>query len=697
MADKRREQVTPKTHSLDKKRRSTLITTVLCALVVLAALAMTQAAPAATLPDVETAFWSRNWRMLDTLAGNEHRSLDVTLTLPHSFTPKEKSLYLNALWTQGRYGEGLAVLGSVSGDLPPELRPYASMLQVLGLERTDRSQEAYEIGAPLWENAPPSVRYYLAYAMGRLSQELEKPAEATTWYRRMLELAPDRKRRMPALIAMIDLPGVTEDEAAALLIDAPSNQKALSICRGMPRGKNGKAEYALGYNAYITKKYAEAMQHLELASADKTYGEAALYYHGYAAYREKNDEAAYRSWSGIARTGFDYPQRSVTRLIALAGRGKRTDVLALLGEIAEKREKDYPELAADALVGLIQLGDENMAGEAEKKLFSSHSTSNQAATIRWDRGWRAWKSGDAKMAFEQWSQGYSNGIQNRELASRLLYWQTKALEKLNSPVAAKRVKKQLVDNYPAEYHTFLASPDGGIRPEAIPKSYDSGSTLEEWGFVTYARIEAAAESMIKPNVQSLYRSIRLSHWEGDYSSGVRAFSLLQRQIPASELAGAELLKNYYPKAFEQEVRAAAKRTGLDAAIIWGIMRQESLYEPDVTSSAGAYGLMQLMPATGRSEAQKLKMDENAYRQPATNILLGANHMVGLLARFKDIPRSLAAYNAGGTPVTRWSQDGVPDMEAWIEEIGYRETRGYVKAVLRNVNAYKLIYGEASGK
>ena len=680
---------------------ATLRTSFLTALAIV--LLVAGCAAAAPLPDVGTAFWSRNWKMLDTLAGNEERSpdkRDKELSLPPSLTPREKSLYLNALWTQGRYEEGLLVLDIVSDDLPPELLPYSSMLRVLGMERTDRKREAHEAGAELWDNAPLSVRYYLAYAMGRLSETLEHGEETMIWYRRMLELAPDRKRRMPALLKMIDLPGVTADEATALLIDAPSNQKALAVCRKIfdePSGTNTKVEYALGYNAYITKKYAEAMKHLELASADKSYGEAAQYYHGYAAYREKKDEAAYKSWSRIALSGFDYPQRSVARLITLASRSKRQAVIKLLGEVAERREKDYPELAADALVGLIRLGGERTAGEAEKKLFASHSATAQAATIRWERGWRAWKAGDTKTAYGQWSEGYSEEIPNRELASRLLYWQTKALQKLGSPVAAERVKQELVRNYPAEYHTFLASPDGGIRQAAVPKSYDRASTLEEWGFVTYARIEAAAESLVKPDVQSLYRSIRLSHWEGDYSSGVRAFSILQRHIPAPELASSELLKNWYPPAFEPEVRAAARRTGLDAAIVWGIMRQESLYEPDVTSSAGAYGLMQLMPATGRSEARKMKLDEEAYKQPATNILLGANHMVGLLARFKDIPRSLAAYNAGGTPVTRWSKGGVPDMEAWIEDIGYRETRGYVKAVLRNINVYKQIYREAASK
>ena len=122
-----------------------------------------------------------------------------------------------------------------------------------------------------------------------------------------------------------------------------------------------------------------------------------------------------------------------------------------------------------------------------------------------------------------------------------------------------------------------------------------------------------------------------------------------------------------------------------------MIRQESLYEPDVTSSAGAYGLMQLMPATAREEAKKLEMPPDSYKTPAGNVLLGANHLAGLFARFKDAPRSLAAYNAGGTPVTRWSAQPIADMTEWVEDIAYAETRGYVKAVLRNIEAYRLLY------
>lgn len=657
-------------------------------------------ADAAAPQTMYDAFWARNWRAMDAVSADiAARSKDLRAP---KLTARDKSLYLNGLWLQSRYAEGVAVLDSIQPDFPDELKPYGRMFTVLGLERTGRKEAAAAAGEALWNDAPEGVKYYLAYAMGRISRDLSKDADAMTWFRRMLELAPDRKRRLQALNQMIALPGMTPVEAATMLIDAPSNAKAKAACDKVPKGTSSRVEYALGYNAYVNKKYETAMTHLRLASADVAYGEAAQYYHGYAAYREKKNDTAYKSWERIALTGNDYPQRSVARLTTLASRGKKPQVVALFKKVAETRT-DYPELAADALVGIIRLGEGAEVTAAEKKLFGEYGATNQAATARWEKGWRAWKAKNYKEAEAQWSAGHSLAIPSRELGARLLYWQSRALEKLKSPEAATRVRVSLVDNYPAEYHTFLVSPDGGIRDTRVPKSYNDANLLEDWGFITYARLDAAYRTMDKPDkekkpeVTDLYRVVRLSSWEGDHSFAVRAFATLARNIPATELASARLLRYNFPKAFEADVDAASKKTGLDRAVIWGIMRQESLYEPDVTSVAGAYGLMQLMPGTAKGEAERMKMGANAWRTVSGNIMLGANHMVGLLARFKETPLALAAYNAGGTPVTRWSKDGIPDMTEWIEDIGYPETRGYVKAVLRNINVYNHLYPKPKPK
>jgi soluble lytic murein transglycosylase len=379
----------------------------------------------------------------------------------------------------------------------------------------------------------------------------------------------------------------------------------------------------------------------------------------------------------------------------LAGRAGKDKIIDLLQKVAAAREIDYPEVAADALSAIIRLGDAKSAREAENTLFTIHAATSQAATIRWERGWKAWKDGLYRTAYEHWSSGYDPGIKNAELASRLLYWQSRALEKLNSPVASKRVKNQLVENYPAEYYAFLVSPDGGIRISPVPENLIVSSDLDDWGFVTYARLDGAnitADSATSADAPALYRTSRLALWEDDFSSSVRASFVLQRVITPAEFSSSELLKLSYPKAFESYVTAASKKTGVAPEIIWGVMRQESLYEPDIASRVGAYGLMQLMPATAREEAGKMALSADAYLRPADNVMLGANHLAGLFARFDEAPLSLAAYNAGGSPVSRWSKSPITDMAEWVEDIAYRETRGYVKAVLRNIEVYKSLYG-----
>jgi soluble lytic murein transglycosylase len=652
--------------------------------------------PANASGDMESAFWARDWGAMDNIYGEALSGDVIPNTLP-SLSSREKSIYANALWLQSRHEESIAVFESILHDFPDDLRAYADMMLVLGTERTKRKEEAFGRGRALWDSDPPeNMRYYIAYAMARLSGDMSMEEESLIWFRRMYELAPDKKHALQALSQIIGLGGANPDDAAAMLINSPADAKALALLKDVPAGTNGLVEYALGYRAYIGKKYGEAMAHFELASRDITYGEAARYHQAYSAYYEKKDDTAYTLWSGLVLTGFDYPQRSVRRLETLAGRGKKSEITELFKKAASARESDYPAVAADALTALMRIGEPSEAREAERILFTTHASSSQATAIRWERGWDAWKKGRYRDAYDQWSAGYSPDIENAEMASRLLYWQMRALEKLKSPVAAERVKKQLTSEWPAEYYTFLVAPDGGINFETVPEKYVISGDLAEWGFVSSAQLESSnitAANVTSGDIPLLRNSVLLAIWNGEFSSAARTFSIMRRVLPKSELASPELLKMSYPQAFKASVEAASEKTGTPREVIWGVMRQESLYEPDVTSSAGAYGLMQLMPATARGESKKMSLSADAYLRPSDNILLGANHLTGLFARFKHAPLALAAYNAGGSPVSRWSKSPIKDMAEWVEDIAYRETRGYVKAVLRNIEVYKLLYAE----
>lgn len=116
--------------------------------------------------------------------------------------------------------------------------------------------------------------------------------------------------------------------------------------------------------------------------------------------------------------------------------------------------------------------------------------------------------------------------------------------------------------------------------------------------------------------------------------------------------------------FRDLVEQAARRYGLDPALVDAVVRAESGYDPQATSPAGAVGLMQLMPATARALGVADPYD------PAQNVEGGVRYLRGLLDRFGDVALALAAYNAGPGAVVQFG--GMPP---------YRETRAYVERVL----------------
>jgi soluble lytic murein transglycosylase len=141
----------------------------------------------------------------------------------------------------------------------------------------------------------------------------------------------------------------------------------------------------------------------------------------------------------------------------------------------------------------------------------------------------------------------------------------------------------------------------------------------------------------------------------------------------------------YPLPFDREVKAAAKLTDVEPHLIYGVLRQESLYRSDAVSSAGAYGLLQMLPATARRTAQHFERPRPSTSDlfnPATNVTLGAGQLRILLDRFGgQTAVALAGYNAGPGAASRWLPTQAVDPDIWIENIPYNETRGYVQRVL----------------
>jgi soluble lytic murein transglycosylase len=148
----------------------------------------------------------------------------------------------------------------------------------------------------------------------------------------------------------------------------------------------------------------------------------------------------------------------------------------------------------------------------------------------------------------------------------------------------------------------------------------------------------------------------------------------------------DALELRFPVAFYDEVMRQAHGKSLSYAWVYAIIRQESAFQTDAVSSAGALGLMQLLPGTARDMAKKQQIslsNDAAILDPVTNIRLGAAYLEHLLGRFEgNHILATVAYNAGPTRAKRWAgQFGCLPPDVWVELIPFQETRDYVQRVM----------------
>lgn len=167
------------------------------------------------------------------------------------------------------------------------------------------------------------------------------------------------------------------------------------------------------------------------------------------------------------------------------------------------------------------------------------------------------------------------------------------------------------------------------------------------------------------------------------------------KLAAFTIAKAEYwqdLELRFPIAYSQEINNHALKQNLDPALVFGLIRQESVFDELAGSNVGARGLMQIMPATGRQIARQLqepwRSDMSLY-EPETNIKYGTFYYKQLLDKFNgQAALAAAGYNAGPGRVIQWLPDKPMAMDIWIETIPFNETRQYVAMVLSNALFYQ---------
>jgi soluble lytic murein transglycosylase len=291
-----------------------------------------------------------------------------------------------------------------------------------------------------------------------------------------------------------------------------------------------------------------------------------------------------------------------------------------------------------------------------------------------------------------------------------LYWAARSWERAGKKDKAGAAYRTVLDEKPDGFYAYLAERRAGLTarppiavsvqtpeaplPETVMKAFTRALELKRAGLADFAVAE------ITLSVESAEPSVQLAILPqlleiGAYTQALRtSLSLYRRKL----LDENQLYPYIYPRAFESVVVPQATEREIDPYFVYSLMRQESLFNERAVSPAAAYGLMQLLLSTARRMATKAgagEIDVEDLFSPEMNVRLGTEYLADLGERFDNDPvLMLAGYNAGEKAAERWRERGKGlELDEFIEKISYRETRAYVKKVLRNYRNYLRLYGE----
>ena len=193
---------------------------------------------------------------------------------------------------------------------------------------------------------------------------------------------------------------------------------------------------------------------------------------------------------------------------------------------------------------------------------------------------------------------------------------------------------------------------------------------------------------------------------GRSKTGTERFNLvrggittMRRAYPQFLAAGGEELPRdvlvvIFPLMYSDLIAKYSAINGLDPYLVAALMAQESTFVPDIRSSAGAVGLMQLMPLTARRYARAFKLPDSAslLRNPEANVRIGTAYLADKIKEFGGLHLALSSYNAGEAAVREWlaERPGLP-REEFIDDIPYPETQNYVKRILGTTDDYRRLY------
>jgi peptidoglycan lytic transglycosylase len=371
----------------------------------------------------------------------------------------------------------------------------------------------------------------------------------------------------------------------------------------------------------------------------------------------------------------------------------------------------------------IVTNEDEAAAQVFAELYEKFPTGSRAERAAWKSGWWSYRKGDYQNAVRTFESAASS-FPRSDYRPSFLYWAGRAHGTLGQgDVAAARfhlvfhdygssyygrlAKKhvsRMADADPVANRAVSASLPGPTTVAPRPPTADRirlllanglyDDALEE---LRFAQRQWGTSPVIEATMAWAY------HQKGELRRGI---TLMRRAYPQSLTSSGHLLpvamrQVIFPLVYWELVRTHANKYDLDPYVMAALINQESTFDPDIRSSANAWGLMQIVPSTGRRLARTLgsrRFSTASLTNPLTNIQLGMLYFSQLVRQFGGTYYALASYNAGENRVARWKAErpGV-DEDEFIDDIPFPETQNYVKRILGTAEDYRLLYGRDGGR
>jgi soluble lytic murein transglycosylase len=428
-------------------------------------------------------------------------------------------------------------------------------------------------------------------------------------------------------------------------------------------------------------------------------------------------EVAYSEYLRIAPTGPSAPAALDALALIYWHREDRDLARATFGKLIARFPQSHFAPGAMLRIGRIYEEDHkyDLARAQYGRLIARYPSSDSADDARFRLPWSYYMTHRYAEAAESFAAMRAHPGSEAGSHDMFTYWEARAKEKSGDSAGAHALYEQCAESIESNYYPELArrridaalpelpaasAPDLRFDPNlaapagAMAFHVDRVLALRELGLKD---LEAGELKQLETDAGSdpQLRSFVLAGLQsaGAYYAAIVAASKLEKR---GALSHPEAERIRYPRAYWDLIAAKANGDGLDPYLVVSLMRQESWFNPEATSVSDAQGLMQLLPSTAsrmvRENGLPVAQPVNLY-DADINVELGTIYLKQLLAMFnRNEIRAVAAYNAGEHAVQGWNEKFPGDDDEWVENIGYHETRDYVKRVIGNKREYRMLYG-----